>query len=321
MELCEGTAVSTVVAAAERTVRTAARIRAALGLIGVDEATAARCTDKIRMKRAVTSAGVRCARYLTHSDRVGGAELAERLGLPIVLKRSVGSGGRDSRICERADQLPDSIDPGWLAESFVRGTEMSLESLVHGGEPIFVNLSEYRVPQWSNVVPATLSSDTEKAVRALNRQAIHALEVSCGVTHLELFLTDEGPVFGEIALRPPGGYLMELISRAYDLDFWRAWLDVERGLRPKVNPTACRFAAVQILHPGAGTLRAIEGVEAARHSSGVEQAVVRGRPGERIEERVGVGQELGHVLVTGSSRQEAIAHLEKACGRILISME
>ena len=37
---------------------------------------------------------------------------------------------------------------------------------------------------------------------------------------MEVFLGEEGPVFGEIAARPPGGYLMDLIPRAYGFDPW-----------------------------------------------------------------------------------------------------
>ena len=49
----------------------------------------------------------------------------------------------------------------------------------------------------------------------INDEVIKKFGVDRGMTHAEFYLTDHGPVFGEIAIRPPGGYYMELIEKVY----------------------------------------------------------------------------------------------------------
>lgn len=52
----------------------------------------------------------------------------------------------------------------------------------------------------------------------MNHQVIKALNIKWGLTHLEYYGDRNGELFGEIALRPTGGYIMELIKCAYDFD-------------------------------------------------------------------------------------------------------
>ena len=309
-----------VVALTERAVLPAAQIRAALGLPGLSPEAARRCADKRAMKRAARAAGLRCADVVEAEEGLGADALVERLGLPLVLKAAVGSGGRGTRVVRDRSEVPNQLPPGWLAESFVDGVEMSVETICADGRPLLVNPTRYLVPAWASLVPAPLGDQAE-AVVAHAEAARRALGVTSGITHLELFLTDDGPVFGELAARPPGGHLMRLMALAYGVDPWEVLFRVELGERPPLPDRARQSAAVQILHPGPGTVRTVEGLDRARALPGVQEVSVRVRPGDVLAPRAGTGQEAGHVVVTGATAAQAEARLAAAVAELRLAVE
>jgi biotin carboxylase len=290
----------------------AALLRQGLGLPGLDPTVAQRCTDKLIMKQTVRQAGLTCTDFLEAGPSLNPRLAAARLGYPLVMKTRIGSGGRGRAIISRATDLPTRFPANTQVERFVRGVEMSVESLVHEGQPIFTNLTEYFKPGWANILPAELPAQTATAIRDFNAAAITALGVERGFAHLEIFLTEQGIYFGELAARPPGGYIMELIANSYGFDPWLAWLELELGQTPHLSKaTGC--AGIWLLHPGAGLVDRIIGVEAARALAGVERVSLRVEVGDELGERLGTGQEAGHILVNGPDRESvaevlALAH-------------
>ena len=306
-----------VVALTERSVVPAAHLRAALGLDGLSVEAAHVCTDKRAMKRAARAAGLACADVVEAGDGIGGAALVERLGLPLVLKSAVGSGGRGTEIVSDRAAVPDVLPPGAMAESFVEGVEMSVETLAHGAG-VWLNPTEYVVPGWSSLVPAPLAPTERAEVAAFAERARQSLGVGRGMTHLEVFRTASGPVFGEMAARPPGGHLMALIERAYGFDPWEAVIQIELGETPALPASADRVSAARILHPGPGVVTRAEGAEAAR-ALGAEVAL-RVAPGDVVGEREGTGQEVGHVVVTAATADAARARLAEAVAAIRLEV-
>lgn len=315
-ELCPDGAAA-VVALTERAVLPAAELRRALGLPGVVPETALGVTDKLLMKRRIRAAGLAVTSFSGGGN--DGPQLAE-LGLPLVLKPRRSSGSRGVEVIFDAAAVPERVPPGWIAEAFVDGVEMSVESYVEGCEVAFANVTEYVQPRWVNLLPAALEPATRAAIEELNRAAVRALGIERGMTHLELFLTGEGPLFGEIALRPPGGHLMDLLAAVYGFDPWGALFAAELG-RPLALPGAADgVGAVRIFHPGAGEVAAVRGGEAAHALPGVERLELRVRPGDTVEERRGVGQEVGFVLVRGADREQALDRLDAAIRTVEITM-
>ena len=301
-----------VIALTEAAVVPAAHIRAALGLDGLDVAVARRCHDKLLMKRAVREAGIVCTDWVAVEEDTRAKDLVERLGLPVVVKPRRSSGSRGTFVAHHARALRGALEPDHLAERFVRGVEMSVESFVVEGRVVFKNHTEYHVPFWANVLPAALDRDTARAVDAVNRRAIAALGITRGITHLEVFLTERGVVFGEIAVRPPGGHLMELMTRAYGFDAWRALLEIELGRAPELPARPERFAGSWVLHPGAGVVSHVRGLRAAERAEHVDSVHCRVRRGDTVGPRLGTGNQVGHVLASARSRDEVVLALRAA---------
>jgi len=348
--------VDAVIARVERAVLPAAAVREALSVPGPTLADAEPWRDKVAMKDRARAAGVLTAAYRAVDGDVDPEALVGALGLPIVLKPRASSGSHGTTVARDRDELasvitgtlgqrrgaapvgppgkrtrlPTGRSPGapagWVAEAFVPGIEMSVESLVQGGEVRFENLTEYLVPGWANVVPATLPERVERAVRRVNREAIAALGVRDGVTHVEVFVRDDEPsgeptvVFGELAARPPGGFIMDLIALAYGFDPWEALVEIALGRTPAIPSTTRASAGVWMLHPGEGRVTAVSGVDAARAVTGVVSVAVTARPGDRLLRRGGVGEHKGRILARTRSRAETIAAMARARGLIRLTV-
>ena len=320
-ELAHGHAVRAVLAGTERGVEAAAWVREALGLPGLSRTVAACFSDKAAMRAAAHRAGIPCATFVSGASRPNRETLLAAIGLPMVIKDRRGSGGRNMIIARTPDEVPESLPAHRLAESFVSGVELSVESTVVRGEPVFTNCTEYVIPRWCNVLPHSMPLAQEAEVLAFNRRVLQGLGLERGFAHLELFLTADGIRFGEVAARPPGGRIMELIGLAYGRDPWGDWIRDECG-DPVDPPTpATRFAGMRVFHPGPGVVKSLRGVRAAREVPGVVRVSNFLRKGKAVGPRLGVSQEGGHIVATDSDPEALKSTLEKAYSCIRITLE
>ncbi|MCZ7679234.1 MAG: ATP-grasp domain-containing protein [Sandaracinaceae bacterium] len=253
--------------------------------------------------------------------------LVGALGVPVVLKPRDASGGRGMVVARDAGEVRAALKDGWIAERYVRGVELSVESLVQRGAVVFENVTEYLRPGWANVVPAALPERVDAAVRRLNRAAVEALEVEDGLTHLEAFVVDDDPdeepsiVFGELACRPPGGSIMELLERAYGFDPWQTHIELElgRAITPPQAPRAT--AGVWFLHPGEGRVVAVDGLDRARQVEGIARVECSLVVGQLVARREGTGQHTGRIVADTGTRDEAACALETARSLIHVATD
>jgi hypothetical protein len=143
-------------------------------------------------------------------------------------------------------------------------------------------------------------------ILALNDKVVKDFGVDRGMTHAEFYLTDDGPVFGEIAIRPPGGYYMELISKTYGFDAWELYInlccgDSTNNLSFKEN--GC--SGVFIIHPGDGVIKSIDGVDKIKDElKGIFEFSLRVEVGDTILPHETTSNEVGHILFWSPSREQ-----------------
>lgn len=313
--------VQAVVGVTERAVLPAAWLRAHLNVPGNSAECAYLCRNKPAMKRRLQAVGVDCAAFATVTGRTTAASLVQRLGLPLVLKPVDSSGARGATIARQQCDVEAAMAPGMLAEGFVHGVEMSVESFVRDGVVQFLNLTEYLVPLWSNVVPATLGERTRAELTALNQKVVAALGIQRGMTHMEVFLTPAQTLFSEIAVRPPGGFLMDLLRHVYAFDAWRAFFQIELGESVTFPTQPLQTAGVVLLHPGEGRVKKVSGTSRAARLPGVVEASCRVTAGETLTRRDGSGESAAHVLATGKTRADVVNALELARRAVVVELE
>ena len=126
-------------------------------------------------------------------------------------------GHRVIRTPDEVDAIPDEEFPS-LMESHLDGWEFAVEAWIHDGKICFLNLSEYVTLGYSVYVPA--SPDLEQYRPQITQQIeklIKTFDIEFGMIHPEYFVTSDGEMyFGEVAYRPPGFKVFELLERVYE---------------------------------------------------------------------------------------------------------
>ncbi|MET9689988.1 hypothetical protein ABZY81_16180 [Streptomyces sp. NPDC006514] len=247
--------VDAVVSPAEHGIATAGFLRSYLGLPGLGYEAANSFANKLVMKQRLAAAGLPTAPFGPLYRLEDLPERAEELGWPVVLKAAFGTGcmsvfalGSPEEFelfaaGEEAERLREARCP-LLVEKFVgMSGEYHCDGVVHDGEVRFVAASRYFMPLLGRFDEFTGSyflppDDPDRAVvEDLHRRVVEALGMRSGVTHLELFKTDEGFLVGEITCRPGGGGIVEAVRLGHGVDLWQAFLETALGQEPTLDPS------------------------------------------------------------------------------------
>lgn len=193
--------------------------------------------DKALMKRRAQLGGIRVGIFEEAHDKSDVIRFLKRVNQtllkldgdpndPIHLKafdKAGCLGHRVIRTPDEIDAIPDEEFPV-LMESHLDGWEFAVEAWVHKGKICFLNISEYVRLGYSVFVPA--SPELESYRPAITKQIeklIKTFDIEFGFVHPEYFVTSDGEMyFGEVAYRPPGFKVFELLERAYGFNAYQA---------------------------------------------------------------------------------------------------
>ena len=169
-----------------------------------------------------------------------------------------------------------------ILERYVSAPEASIESFISGGKIRFANITRYLEKGHVNFVPSAFDDDLQESIKDINRRVVEALKISWGMTHLEVYLAENGLLFGEIALRPPGGYIMNAIQHAYGFNPWQAIVAMELDEPFEFPATAAAYSCVEVFHPGEGRVTAVQGEDIVRNHPATREFRLKVRPGDSI---------------------------------------
>ena len=193
--------------------------------------------DKALMKRRAQLGGIRVGIFEEAHDRDDVIRFLKRVNQtllkldgdpndPIHLKafdKAGCLGHRVIRTPDEVDTIPEEEFPV-LMESHLDGWEFAVEAWIHNGKIAFLNISEYVNLGYSVFVPAT--PDLEKYREQITREIeklIKTFDIEFGFIHPEYFVTSDSTMyFGEVAYRPPGFKVFELLERAYGFNAYQA---------------------------------------------------------------------------------------------------
>ncbi|MFI0982530.1 acetyl-CoA carboxylase biotin carboxylase subunit family protein [Streptomyces sp. NPDC021093] len=246
-----------VVAATEKSIVAAGLVRSLLGLPGPTFDQSLWAAHKHAMKSRLRSAGLPVADFGQAATVDAIPQVANRLGWPVVVKPVFGSGSRCTHRLDSQEEFDARLRAGGLQDLAARRVPVQVERMVHfrneyhcdgvvrGGRVRVAAVSRYGTPPlhtpsaYNSSHLVDQDSPFAKDVLAVHARTVEALELSDGVTHLEVFETDAGPVVGEVAVRPGGLGIARTWWHAFGIDLWeeftRAALDEpsQLSLRPQ----------------------------------------------------------------------------------------
>ncbi|MFB9235490.1 acetyl-CoA carboxylase biotin carboxylase subunit family protein [Plantactinospora siamensis] len=268
----------------------AARVREAFGLPGMTVAQTLPFRDKELMKRTLDAAGIRTPWHASASTVAGVWEAAEKVGYPLIVKPIAGAGSADTYRVETATELAEVLPllrhvPEVSVEEFIEAEEFTHDTVCAGGRILFEHVLWYRprplqmrMHEWVSPVAISLRDlDAPHLAggRRMGEQVLAALGFETGFTHLEWYRKADGEVvFGEIAARPPGVRVVDLMNFNTDGDLYAGWAEAVlhgrmRQLRRQHNVgSICKRAH------GAGRITAVRGLDELRAEFGPDIVLV-----------------------------------------------
>jgi biotin carboxylase len=292
-----GREVDRVLANWEPLVLTAARLRERFGLPGMSVDTVRGFRDKQLMKERVAAAGLRVPR----TQRVRSVKdvwaAVETTGFPAIIKPIAGAGSADTyRIESRAEMervLPRMLHvEEAVCEEFIDGVEHTYDTVCVGGAPVYESVTQYlpnaiemRSVEWISPIMLSVRDLGQASVAGgieLGRRVLGALGMGDGMTHMEWFRTRDGEaVFGEVACRPGGACVVDMMNYTSDIDLFREWARVAVW-RSFAAPTERKYNVGIVFKraQGQGRITAIRGLREylARYGAHVVEETLL-RPG------------------------------------------
>lgn len=214
-----------------------ARLREDFNVHGQKPADLAINRSKLAMKRVYREAGIPTpeGEAVTSPDQV--RTFAARHHFPIIFKPDVGVGAAQTFRVDDWNQLeavlgrlPEDYLRKYLMEDFVHGRIVTYDGLT-GREGKIIFSSSHSI---SDGVMEILTQrkgmhyyymrQMSPAVEALGKRTVEAFKVRERFFHAEFFQTAAGDLLAlEINIRPPGGFSMDMMNFACDVDLYDAW--------------------------------------------------------------------------------------------------
>lgn len=294
----------------ESAVMMASKIKESYRCHGYGEALSLLSHEKIQLKQHALKHNINISKFQLVNESTKDDELIKNLGLPLVLKQQNSSGSRGLSFCFTKEQVSQQLAPGKIAESFIEGKEFSAEVFVKDKKIIFLNLTNYYKHLKINILPHEFSKDIKSKIDEFLIKIINSYKINTAFMHVEFFVSNTQLTLGEFAIRPPGGYLMNLIKLSYNFSPWEVYFKLFIDDNISIPQKAKTYSCAIILHPGAGQVDNIQGVDYAKKLSSFHSMKLKKSSGDKVSYREGSGQDIGHVILTNKNKEALISDIK-----------
>ncbi|MFJ8011439.1 ATP-grasp domain-containing protein [Streptomyces sp. NPDC096339] len=307
---------------------------------GLDAARTFR--NKMRLRTAAGHAGITQPRWVQATGPADVASFRARHGGHCVLKPANRQASLGVLLLDPEDDVEaawaeavaadkfglsarQGIEPLYMVEEVVRGSEVSVEVLVKDGEPVYSNITAKTVfggrnpVEQGQTVPASLPDVAVKALDDSVTALIRETGFHTGLLHSEWLLADgHTPHLVECAARLPGDSIDTLIDLSYGGSLLGDVLSVLGGGEVSRSRSLVGGAAIRFIDAAPGVVRGITGVDAANAVPGVREVELDVEVGDRIGLVRNSWDRSGHVLAVGRDGVEAAERAERAVACITI---
>ena len=310
-----------VVSLSERASLTASMLRSLLDLPGEKFDQVLGYTDKYIMKRRFKRAGLQTARFYLAGNVGEVINAVDMMPKQSIIKPVYSAGSdaihvtgkhRDATFWRYIDRIssPETTSeksfPLLVEEKLDVVSEYHCDGFVEDGEVCYARVSKYSRPvlDYSDGILGsfTLSHNDPVAanIKLMHKEAVNAVGILNGPTHFEVLGTAQGLYAGEIAGRPGGGGVRDMLMLREGFDSYKARLYSAIGMPYEFFGTESDVEVLQLMLPTRrGTISAI--------SDASELLAIPGIVDCRMS--VSVGDEVGGLLDSSSVSGIVIAKL------------
>lgn len=320
--------------ATDMPMRSVAAVARELDLIGIDEETAIKATDKAEMREALKKGNVPIPHFFRVRSEDEFVKIADMFNSAFVIKPADSSGSRginlikDLKDKERmrtayrySRQYSRSGDV--VVEEYMAGPEVSVETLSIDGECHVLQITDKittgspHFVEMGHTQPTRLGEKIAKKISDVAKSANKAIGIKNGPSHTEIIVTADGPKVVEIGARLGGDNITtHLVPLSTGINMVKCCIQIALGQTPDILPKWNKGAAIRYFSQHAGVIKKISGIEAAKKISGVKQITIVHDIGENITEVENSGARMGFVIAQGENASVAEKNCRKALEKI-----
>ncbi|MFC3320561.1 ATP-grasp domain-containing protein [Mesorhizobium cantuariense] len=314
-----------ITSATESFYATVGRLCRHFGLPGPNPTSIEQCCAKFSQRQLLAEAGVPIPAYRVAANAAEVERSATEIGLPVILKPTVGTGSNGVRLCRDVDELAEHTThllggkhvwrstPSLLVEEFAQGPHYIVHTM--GNEVIGIEAADFdRPPHFvfrEGIFPAPLDDDEQERIIDVSLRCLQALGFGWGPTAIELRWTKLGPVVIEVNPRLAGG--VESVQLAHGVDLVTEHIKLVIGDKCDLRRRHSRIAAWRSLLPDRdGILDWIDGVSLAAAVPGVAEVKLYVEHKMPIVRKGDYRDCMGYVIAVSSSRARTEAILQRA---------
>lgn len=200
--------------------------------------------SKSRMKSFFHKAGIATARYRIATTLEDARDFIKEVDFPIVIKPDVGVGANDTYKITNDDELKIAFAKPFsetmIMEEYVKGSCFSFDGITDSQKNIlFVTSHQYTESIMDAVneeknIGCYSYIDIPNDIMDAGTRAVQAFDTRSRFFHFEFFRLVEDQHVGkkgdiialEVNMRPPGGFLPDMINYACDSNVYQLWADM-----------------------------------------------------------------------------------------------
>ncbi len=201
--------------------------------------------SKSRMKHFYAQAGIPCARWQMADTLDSALAFAAQYGYPLICKPDVGVGASNTHKLNNEEELRALFEHGFsepmILEEYVPGDCFTFDGITNSRKEMQFATSHHYVGSIMDSVNDSDSIgcysliDIPEDIMDVGTRCVAAFDTRSRFFHFEFFrlredregLGKQGDILGlEVNMRPPGGFLPDMINYANDFDIYDIWARV-----------------------------------------------------------------------------------------------
>lgn len=300
--------------------------------------------DKARARQVLAEAGVPCPAFVLRYFADAGRAEPMPGGFPVVVKplslaasRGVIRANDETELAAAIARLESILEDdagcetgeGFLVEQFVSGPEVALEGLLRQGHlevlAVFDKPDPLEGPYFEEtiyLVPSGLDQARQREVSRTTEAACEAIGLVEGAVHVELRVTEQGPVVIEVNPRAIGGLCSDVLRFGTGVALEDLLLNHALGDVAPLPERVEAAAGVMMLPVSvAGTLVRVDGLKEAEAVEGVERVAISAHPGQWLQPLPEGSPYLGFLFARGKTCEDVENVLRTAFERLTIVLE
>lgn len=319
--------------ATDMPMRSLAKAAALMGLPAISYDTAIKATDKYEMIKAFKEHCVASPWFYNISSREDISLLKDNITYPCIMKPTDNAGSRGVVLVNNYDELYDayayshkqSRSGNVIIEEYLQGNEVSIEILVINGDVHILAITDKLTTGAPHFVemghsqPSQQPLHIQSAIKELATQAVKSVGIQTGPAHVEMMVTERGPVMIELGARMGGDCITtHLVPLSTGVDMIKATIDLALGNIPDITSRIEMSSAIRFIKGPIGIIKSINGIEDAKRVAGVVEVSLTKNVGDTIDDIHSSTDRVGYIIAQNLDINSTIEVCNRAVSKITL---